>query len=335
MKRKTMTFLATLLIFGVVAAQNQNDEQDFLNSQFLILDQVQPLTQAEREQITDIFDAEYAISGFRDFAFNMAMSQTLSNLDYYRNYYSDALEKRAWALYNDNLTYHRQKIGESSLDLIKPLLMERSREFALCELRFFASPSERDAAKEQIRQKYRKEISDVYIKNESKGASYNLGLVLQNRERLKLSETQIDSIVAAAQIIKKLSADSVITKKKNNRWLYERQFIMKFLTEEQVSDFTVIRNSKNALSYAQKIWEEVKSLKLDYEYDSVKVVQKVFNYQVNKSKIKYIYHDNPKKMKEMEDFLYKNSYPAILKQLGVERRKQRIEEAEDKDKITF
>jgi len=337
MKKKTITFFAMLLFCGVVAAQNQNDNQNFLNTQFLILDQVQPLTQAERQKIDSIFNAEYAVTGFQDVAFNMAMSKTLSNLDYYKSYYRDALAKRAWVLYNDDLTYHRQKMGlkESSLDSIKPYLRERSREIALCEVRFFASSSARDAAKEIIRQQYRNKISSFYIKNESKGASYNLGLVLQNRERLNLSEAQIDSIVAAAQIIKKLSADSVITKKKNNRWLYERKFIMQFLQEEQVSDFVVIRNRDNALSYAQKIWNEAKSLNLNYEYDSVKVVQDVFSYRVNLAKIRYIYHDDKKKMQEMEDFLYKETYPKILRQLGVERRRQQGEEADDKNKLKF
>jgi len=335
MKRKTITFFVTLLFCGVVTAQNQNDNQNFLNIQFLILDQVQPLTQAERQKIDSIFNVEYAVSGFRDVAFNIAMSRTLSNLDYYKSYYKDALAKRAWILYNDDLIYHRQKMGlkESSIDSIKPHLRERSREIALCEVRFFASSSARDNAKSIIRQKYRDKISGVYIKNESKGASYNLGLVLQNRERLKLSEAQVDSIVAAAQIIKKLSADSIITKQKNNRWLYERKFIMQFLNEEQVADFAVIRNSDNALNYAKKIWEDAKSLKMDYEYDSVKVVQEVFSYRVNVAKIRYIYHDDKKKMQEMEDFLYKETYPKILRQLGVERRRQQAEEADDKNKL--
>ena len=336
-KKTVIIFLVTLLFCGAVTAQNQNDNQSFLNAQFLVLDQVQPLTQAERQKIDSIFNVEYAVSGVRDVAFNMAMSKTLSNLDYYKSYYKDDIAKRAWALYNDDLVYYRKKmeLNESSLDLIKPFLRERSRETALCEVRFFASSLARDEAKKIIREKYRDSISSAYIKNESKGASYNLGLVLQNRERLKLSEEQVDSIVDAAQIIKKLSADSVITKKKNNRWLYERQFIMKFLKEEQVGEFAVIRNSDNALSYAQKIWEEAKSLKLDYEYDSVKVVQEVFSYRVNVAKIRYIYHDDKKKMQEMEDFLYKNSYPAILKHLGVERRKQKNEEAEDKNNLKF
>ncbi|MDR2510948.1 MAG: hypothetical protein LBC89_00465 [Bacteroidales bacterium] len=337
MTKKMITFLTTLLFCGVVATQNQNDNQGFLDAQFLILDHVQPLTQAERQKIDSIFNVEYAVFPFQNIAFNMAMSQTLSNLNYYKSYYRDEVAKRAWLVYNDDLLYYRQQmqLTEESLDSIKPHLRERGEEIALCELRFFALPAARDTAKEQIKQNYRNKISNIYIKNESIGASYNLGLVLKNREQLNLSEEQIDSIVAAAQIIKQLSADGVITSKKNNRWLYERQFIMQFLNEEQAGKFAVIRNSDNALGYAQKIWEEAKSLQLDYEYDSVQVVQEVFSYQVNKAKIRYIYQNNKKKMQEMEDFLYKETYPRILKQLGVERRKQQSEEDRDKNNLRF
>jgi hypothetical protein len=214
-------------------------------------------------------------------------------------------------------------------------LLARSKEIALWEVCLFAYPDELFTGKQYIRQKYNKSISDVYIKNESRGTSYNLGLVLQNREKLKLSDAQIDSVVTSAQTIKKLSADGVITYKKNNRWLYERNFIMKFLSDEQVGDFAVIRNSNYASTYANKIWQEAKNYHIDFEYDSEEVVKEVFNYQVNKSKIQYIYHGNQKKIQEMENFLYKNSYPKILKHLAVERRKKYIEELEDKENLKF
>jgi hypothetical protein len=89
MLKKLISLFATLLFFGVVAAQNQNDIQEFLNNQFLILEQVQPLTQAERERMESIFHREFADSGNRDIAFNTAMSRTLESLDYYEHYWSD------------------------------------------------------------------------------------------------------------------------------------------------------------------------------------------------------------------------------------------------------
>ncbi|MDR0830502.1 MAG: hypothetical protein LBN95_10405 [Prevotellaceae bacterium] len=335
--KKTLISLATFLFCGIVAAQNQTNYENFLNIQFLILDQVQPLTQAERQQMDSIFYAEYAVPEFQDIAFNMAMSKTLTNLDYYKNYYRNALAKRAYIMYNDDLAFYSEKMGLSgaSLDSIKPYLKNRSEEIALSEVCLIAFPDDLFAAKEYFREKYRKNISDVYLKTESKGASYNLGLVLQNREKLQLSDAQIDSIVGAAQVIKQLSKDSVITRKKNNRWLYERAYIMKFLNEGQVAEFSNIRSNDYALSYAHKIWQEAKSYKIDFDYDSVKVVKEVFNYQLNKSKINYIYRDEPKKLAEMENFLYKNSYPKILRQLAVERRKRYIEELDDKENLMF
>jgi len=201
-KRIILNFVI-LLFFGVITAQNQNDNQAFLNAQFLILEQVKPLTPTERQQMESFFHAEFAVSGSQEIAFNMAMSKTLTNLDFYEHYYKETIAKRAQILYNDDLIYHGQKRGlnQTSLDDIMPYLLERSKEIALYELRYFAFPTERSTAIKQIRQKYSNGINDVYIRNEARGASFNLGLVLQNRERLNLTDSQVDSIVAATHKI--------------------------------------------------------------------------------------------------------------------------------------
>jgi len=49
------------------------------------------------------------------------MSKTLSNIEYYKSYYRDEIAKRAWSLYNDDLSFYRKKmeLDKSALDSIK------------------------------------------------------------------------------------------------------------------------------------------------------------------------------------------------------------------------
>jgi 5-bromo-4-chloroindolyl phosphate hydrolysis protein len=69
--------------------------------------------------------------------------------------------------------------------------------------------------------------------------------------------------------------------------------------------------------------------------ECVQVVNEIFSYQISREKIKYIYKDDPERLKEMEDFLYKSSYPAALKQLRAEKRRRTNQDAEDKNLLTF
>ncbi|MCL2072338.1 MAG: hypothetical protein FWH18_00295 [Marinilabiliaceae bacterium] len=174
MKQTIFVFIATLLFCGVVAAQNQNEHEGFLNAQFLILDEVQPLTQVEREQMKNIFYEEIAESGFRNIAFNIAMSKTLENPDYYLVYFQDEIAKRAWTIYHEDLGYYLEEmeLNDSTLESISGHLKERSENLALVEMYFLGIPEDLFAVKEDVKLKYEKQISDVYIRNDSKGASY-------------------------------------------------------------------------------------------------------------------------------------------------------------------
>jgi len=60
MTKKVFIFFVMLLLYGVITAQSQNDNRQFLNAQFLILDEVQPLTLEERETMESIFYEEPA-----------------------------------------------------------------------------------------------------------------------------------------------------------------------------------------------------------------------------------------------------------------------------------
>ena len=337
MKKTLISFFAILLFCGVVAAQNQNENEEFLNAQFLILEQVQPLTQLERERMDSIFQAEFAVFEIRDIAFNIAMNKSLENPEYYTHYYKDEIAKRAYLLYNDDLAYfrHKMRLNENSLESIKPLLKERSEEMALWEVFAFAFSDDFFYSKEAIKDMFDIEISFVYMKNESKGVSYDLGLALQNSLMLNLSEQQIDEIVSASQSIKELIDNEIITDRNNNRWLYEREYIMETLNEVQIGDFAIIRSTDEAARFAVNLWNEGKLYEIEYEGDSIQVLNELFNYQVNKLKIRYIYYHDKVGMQEMLDFWYKEAYPRFLRLLAAELRRRQAEEINDKGELRF
>lgn len=185
----------------------------------------------------------------------------------------------------------------------------------------------------KIRNKYKDKMSAAVMKSNFSALPANLRIVLQNKEELQLSKVQIDSLLKDASAIKRHERKGDISRKKSNRWLYERNSIMKHLTESQVEKFVELRSSDYIYNKAQKIWAELKSNNLGYKYDSAEVIKNVYHYNMDREKIKYLYRDNSKKQVEMDEYLYKNRYPAELKHLQVEKRRRNgIEKDKDKTK---
>lgn len=337
MNKKVIFLTMTVLCAMYLCAQNNQSPNGYLNSQIAVLNKVQPLTSQQRQQFDSIYWVKVGEHGNMEVAFHEAMCGALIEAEYFKQYFNDQITKRAWMILNDDLTYFRQKqnLPEESLELIKPILQKRSMESAYCEFRFFTNSGKRAQAIAAVRDKYREQISTVTLKNNSSGASFNLGIVLKYREDLNLSEQQIDSIVAAAQKIRLLSKDGIITKEKNNRWEYERKYIMKFLDEEQLSKFLAIRNYDYAKSYAQKMWTEMENYDIAFEYDKDETINEIIVYQLNKEKIKYIYKDNPQLLNQMDSYLYTNSYPKALRHLRTEKRKSQNQDTTDQQELTF
>ena len=79
----------------------------------------------------------------------------------------------------------------------------------------------------------------------------------------------------------------------------------------------------------------MKKLNITAEYNINQVVIEIYSYNIEKEKIKYMYMDNPEKQKELEDYLYKNSYPVALKHLSAEKRKNNNPQSVDKNNLQF
>lgn len=339
MRRTKFIVVFFLLCASLISAQNKKKEEarKYFATQIEVLDNIQKLDAVEKQKLDSIFWAKWEGHKKNNIAFHEAMCGTLTKKKYFNQYFKDELEQRAWVILNDDLAYFRQeqKLSKKSIDGIMPILQQRSKETAYCEYRFFTNSNKRRTEIAKVRDKYREQISLITLKNNSKGASYNLGLVLENKEKLNLTEAQVDSIVAGVQYVKAMQKSGEITKEKNNRWEYERKYIMHNLNENQVSDFLAIRNYDYALGYAQRSWSDMQKYDIAFEYDSAGVANEIINYQLNKRKIQYVYKDEPDKLKEMDDYLYKHSFPKALRQLRVEKRKQNNQEATEKDGLTF
>jgi hypothetical protein len=293
MKRKV--FIIGLLLSAICVkgqTSEQNHHRAYFNAQIAVLNSIDTLSNAQIQKLDSIFFAEMKKTDSRSVSFNIAMSKTLAKKRFFSRFYSEELAKRAYSLYQDDLNYYRlsMNLSDSSVNAMKPILRRRSREIALNEVIYFANPAKRYAQRDSIRAKYNPEVANITLKKESKGATYNLGLVLENRQRLNLSENQVDSIISAVKKIKKLSKERVITKEKNNRWEYERSYIMQFLTEEQVSDFVVIRSGNYALKFARERWQEMEEYEIAFEYDSL-------NFAFSKNLVNFTKFSQKKKRK--------------------------------------
>lgn len=322
---KNKILIMTMSVFYTMCLLGQNETaRNYLDTQLAVLESIQALTVQEKQQFDNIFWEKWQEHEQKEIAFHEAMCETLTTEEHFKQYFKDDIDKRSWVIMNDDLIYFRQKqkLPESSITKIKPLLQQRSKETAYCEYRYFTDSQKRSDAIADVRNQYHDRISNVTIRNNSSGASHNLGLVLENREKLNLSQQQVDSIVVAAQAIRRLTKAGEITREKNNCWLYERKFIMEHLREEQVIEFLYIRNFDHAKKNAEKIWAEMKEYNISSEYDSISTTEEIIEYQLAKESIKYIYMDNAEELKELNNELYAEAYPEILKHLNVEKREK-------------
>lgn len=340
MKKIFLSVIIVLITFNTVIAQTKQQNEIFFKEQMVLLDSIRLLPDDVKQNLESKYWKalnQDVTCGMNKLAFHMAMSKVLEDSIYYQQYFVNDIVDKSLTIYQDDCNYYRQKrnFAENTVKQIRPILRQRSQELAFCEVRYCGLPQQRYTEKERIKAKYKSELSKISMKKESQGAPYNLRLVLSNRDKLKLTKIQVDSLIAAAQYVQHLEEKGIITKERANRWEYERKCIMKILNEEQVGNFVILRNSKYAFNRAQAVWQEMQEYNIAFGYDNVQVMKEVYNYILNKEKIKYIYKDDMAKLQEMEDFLYKNSYPQAMKHLRAEKRKIKDSETLDKNTLIF
>jgi hypothetical protein len=133
-----MTFV---LCSGIDSAQDRNEASAYLAEQKAVLNSSQPLPSQTMLQFDSVSWAKWEGHGKMKVAFHEAMCETLTEQKYFKRYFKDELEQRAWVILNDDLTYfgQTQKLSDNSLNAIKPLLEQRSKEIACTEYRFFTN----------------------------------------------------------------------------------------------------------------------------------------------------------------------------------------------------
>lgn len=200
MKRKKSILLVLLTFSGILLAEKDSNVSAYLTAQKLILNQIDSITPEMSDRLDSVFWAKWENHKNPKVAFHEAMCGVLSEAKYFYQYYKDDIDQRTWVMTNDDLSYYKSKqnLPDSALIMIKPIIEQRNKRIAFCEIRYFNNSITRTEAIKKIRDRYRNKISDITLKSNSKGASYNLGLVLENKTILKLSKEQVDSIVSAA-----------------------------------------------------------------------------------------------------------------------------------------
>lgn len=218
MKKPVLLILIVFVLYTLSFSQSQNDCKSYFDEKVSVIDSIKPLSNT-KTKLSNVFWKE--INEQQDeknlpSAFNMAMSKVLSDSIYFKEFFKDEIDNRKRNLYQDDFLYYKEnmKLSSKSLDKIKPILLKRSEDLAYIEFRYYGQPNIRYTEKKNVKDKYRADINTITMKGDSKGASYNLNLVLQNREKLNLSKSQVDSIVSGAQMINALCEDGTITKEK-------------------------------------------------------------------------------------------------------------------------
>jgi len=163
--------------------------------------------------------------------------------------------------------------------------------------------------------------------------SSRMRLAFENKSTLKLSESQVDSLIVASE---KWQNKEKYNKEEDNT-AFERKLLLNILSKEQMNDLLALSESAAVNKKVQDALAELKKYNIAAEYDRSLIEKQAYSYFMQLEQIKYMYRSEPDKMKEMIAFQKKQSCPRFLKQLEAEKKKlqKQEENAGDKDKLMF
>jgi hypothetical protein len=136
-------------------------------------------------------------------------------------------------------------------------------------------------------------------------------LAIQNKDSLKLTEVQADSLFFKIDTLKKMQ--DTFLKQNPGKWFdskaFQSEHMNRLLTIEQFNKLLVIKNTSKAYSFAEKDWSEIEQRGLAKNYIKDSAIKELTNYYIAKqsafdqyahdklkqsSLVKYITDNKPK-----------------------------------------
>ena len=150
-------------------------------------------------------------------------------------------------------------------------------------------------------------------------SSSQFGDALKERVVLKLTDSQIDTLIVCARILEndRISYESKETHKKYDATKYEARELIHILSTQQYESYLTIRKMPSAMTNEKKIWNRLKQYNLANSGDSVLYNRAMLDYELRLLVADERYHndDSPENQRLKEEA--EKNKPPIMKKLDM------------------
>ena len=233
------------------------DAQRYINSQIKVLDSIKPLTDVERNKLSDLFLKRIKTSkaGYIT-SLRRTLSLVSTDTSYYARLFKDDIKQLAKT--NASIYALKKNLPIEEDKATGKLIFAYQRALSLARYAYAADENKKLAATNEIDKKYKFLLDSILIKDGLQiPFTRYIGLAINNSKDLKISEAQLDSLRNTCIKIQKEKAvfySKKTTLKYDSRPL-EYECLTKILTNGQFNSLLTLALKERAAKIADDKWQ--------------------------------------------------------------------------------
>lgn len=202
---------------------------------------------------------------------------------------------------------------------LKQLIEERETRMSIYNFIFPEDDLARYKAKQKVKKEYLNKQDQALLLSGANATTKNYFLALKFKDRLSLTQIQVDSIVAKAVEVNRLLERRPMA----NVWAHELKTFNAVLSEKQMDSYLAIKNQAKARRNTFTIWKILKDNKMVTDIDSAATVGQLYYYYSNIEKANDLYVANDSLKKSALNAINTNA-PLAMKRYWAHRKLSRI-----------
>ena len=284
--------------------------ENFYVAQVERIDSIRVMESTVKACLRDYFVSYLLNNADLKWSFQLAMSRVTTYPPYYIVLFKDDIFPQANRKTLVEIRKLRALCHENDSCILKfiPTIRRKNEDLAILDKMYVTNDSILALKKRQVVTRYEMKRKDFILSHLHFSKNYDLAL--KNWRSLKLSDSQIDSIIIYGKEIKSYLARNP----GYDYWKHERTHLRSLLTESQYDRFLTRKHQPSAYRSAQNNWRILKEHNLVAGMDSVRVVREVTNYHLERSKLFDLYaYDDREKYMILSAELYRNFCPVAVR----------------------
>ncbi len=292
----------------------------FLQEQVSLLNRIKPLSEKDQSALRNSFLNLCYKRNDKSFLDNyyQVFKSLIYDTVYYAGLFSQEIEQEASINERKEAQkiLQKGKLSKEEVDMVLRVLYQKHRALAVYNQAMPIFNSQKDTMLSRATVYYDSIIAYILEKYDPALPPSQFSDALKYSRQLTLSQNQVESLqsnaIRAKQLAKISEKDGAETK--FNLPVFESEQIPLILTDAQYTQLLTLENSGKALEWAKGDWAEMKQRGITEGYDSVVVVNQIFNYDLSRLIAKSRFQNDRVRLNEITQELKTNT-PEPLRKL--------------------